>query len=97
LHEDRDGSRVSPVCVTALDAALIDPKLYRLLALLDALRMGRERERVGKETARRSDGKCRCGVTIRTCRICIETEVAARGFVRDTQSGVICRPRRLSD
>jgi hypothetical protein len=39
------GPSVSPICSTAPDAALIDPKLHRLLALLDALRMGRARER----------------------------------------------------
>lgn len=39
------GPSVSPICNTASDAALVDPKLHRLLALLDALRTGRERER----------------------------------------------------
>ncbi len=39
------GPSVSPICATAPNAALIDPKLYHLLALLDALRTGRARER----------------------------------------------------
>jgi len=39
------GPSVSPICLSAPDAALIDPKLYQLLALLDALRTGRARER----------------------------------------------------
>ena len=39
------GPSIAPIYVTAPDASLIDPKLYRLLALLDALRTGRARER----------------------------------------------------
>jgi hypothetical protein len=39
------GPTVSPICTTAPDAALIDQNLHQLLALLDALRMGRARER----------------------------------------------------
>lgn len=39
------GPTVSPIYRTAPQAALADPDLHRLLALLDALRMGRARER----------------------------------------------------
>jgi DNA-binding Lrp family transcriptional regulator len=39
------GPSVSPIYRTAPKAALADLELYRLLALLDALRMGRVRER----------------------------------------------------
>ncbi|MGH8025698.1 MAG: MarR family transcriptional regulator [Pseudoxanthomonas sp.] len=39
------GPTISPIYRTAPQAALTDPALYRLLALLDALRMGRVRER----------------------------------------------------
>lgn len=39
------GPSVSPICPTAPDAALADPALHELLALLDALRIGRARER----------------------------------------------------
>ena len=39
------GPSVSPIYRTAPAAALRDPDLHRLLALLDALRMGRVRER----------------------------------------------------
>ena len=39
------GPTLSPLYRTAPDAALADPALHRLLALLDALRTGRARER----------------------------------------------------
>ncbi len=39
------GPTLSPIYRTAPQAALGDPRLHRLLALLDALRMGRARER----------------------------------------------------
>ena len=39
------GPALSPLYRTAPQAALADPALHRLLALLDALRMGRARER----------------------------------------------------
>lgn len=39
------GPTLSPLYRTAPQAALADPALYRLLALLDALRVGRARER----------------------------------------------------
>ena len=39
------GPSLSPLCKTAPDAALADPALHELLALLDALRAGRSRER----------------------------------------------------
>jgi hypothetical protein len=39
------GPAISPICPTAPDAALSDPRLHELLALLDALRTGRARER----------------------------------------------------
>ena len=39
------GPALGPLYRTAPDAALVDPALHRLLALLDALRMGRARER----------------------------------------------------
>ena len=39
------GPSVSPIYRTAPEAALADPALHRLLALLDALRVGRARER----------------------------------------------------
>ena len=39
------GPTLSPLYRTAPEAALADPALHRLLALLDALRMGRARER----------------------------------------------------
>jgi len=39
------GPTLSPLYRTAPQAALADPALHRLLALLDALRMGRARER----------------------------------------------------
>ena len=39
------GPSLSPLCKTAPDAALVDPALHEMLALLDALRAGRSRER----------------------------------------------------
>jgi hypothetical protein len=39
------GTSVEPLYKSATEAALADPALYELLALLDALRMGRARER----------------------------------------------------
>ena len=39
------GQEVSPIYSTAPDAARRDPKLYEFLALIDALRVGRARER----------------------------------------------------
>jgi hypothetical protein len=39
------GPSLSPLCKTAPDAALADPALHEMLALLDALRAGRSRER----------------------------------------------------
>lgn len=39
------GPSISPIYRTAPQAALADPDLYRLLAVLDALRIGRARER----------------------------------------------------
>jgi hypothetical protein len=39
------GTSVEPLYKSATEAALSDPSLYELLALLDALRMGRARER----------------------------------------------------
>jgi hypothetical protein len=42
---DVRGPSLSPLCKTAPDAALADPALHELLALLDALRVGRSRER----------------------------------------------------
>lgn len=39
------GPSVSPICPTAPEAALADLDLHKLLALLDALRIGRARER----------------------------------------------------
>ncbi|RYF43790.1 MAG: MarR family transcriptional regulator, partial [Comamonadaceae bacterium] len=39
------GPTLSPLYRTAPQAALADPSLHRLLALLDALRTGRARER----------------------------------------------------
>lgn len=39
------GPTISPLYRTAAEAALNDPALHRLLALLDALRIGRARER----------------------------------------------------
>lgn len=39
------GPSLSPLCRNAPDAALADPALHELLALLDALRTGRSRER----------------------------------------------------
>lgn len=39
------GPSLSPLCRNAPDAALADPRLHQLLALLDALRTGRARER----------------------------------------------------
>lgn len=39
------GPSLSPIYRTAADAALADPALHRMLALLDALRSGRARER----------------------------------------------------
>lgn len=39
------GPTVSPIYRTAPQAALADPALHRLLALLDAIRIGRARER----------------------------------------------------
>lgn len=39
------GPSLSPIYRTAPQAALADPRLHRLLALLDALRAGRARER----------------------------------------------------
>lgn len=49
------GPSVSPIYKTAPQAALIDPALHQMLALLDALRMGRQRERAlaGKLLAER--------------------------------------------
>ncbi|WP_295932708.1 MarR family transcriptional regulator [uncultured Xanthomonas sp.] len=44
-HGSARGPAVSPIYRTAPQAALADADLYRLLALLDALRMGRARER----------------------------------------------------
>ncbi|TDK26342.1 MarR family transcriptional regulator [Luteimonas aestuarii] len=39
------GASISPIYRTAPQAALADPALHRLLALLDSLRIGRARER----------------------------------------------------
>ena len=39
------GPSLSPISPTAPDVALADPVLHQLLALLDALRVGRARER----------------------------------------------------
>ena len=39
------GPSISPIYRTAPQAALVDPALHRLLALLDGLRIGRVRER----------------------------------------------------
>ena len=39
------GPSLMPLCHNASDAALADPEVYTLLALQDALRMGRVRER----------------------------------------------------
>ena len=39
------GSSLTPLYKTAPDAALVDPTLHEYLALLDALRIGRARER----------------------------------------------------
>lgn len=39
------GPSLSPLCRSAPDVALKDPAIYELLALQDALRMGRARER----------------------------------------------------
>jgi len=39
------GPSLSPIYRTAPQAALADPRLHRLLALLDAVRAGRARER----------------------------------------------------
>lgn len=39
------GTGVEPLYKSATEAAMTDPALYELLALLDALRMGRARER----------------------------------------------------
>ena len=39
------GPAVAPISPTAPDAAIVDPTLHQLLALLDALRIGRARER----------------------------------------------------
>lgn len=39
------GPSLSPICSTAPDVALADPAIHELLALLDALRSGRARER----------------------------------------------------
>ncbi|WP_305806531.1 MarR family transcriptional regulator [Stenotrophomonas sp. YIM B06876] len=44
-HGTARGPSISPIYRTAPQAALADPALYRLLALLDALRIGRARER----------------------------------------------------
>lgn len=44
-HGTAKGPSISPLYRTAPDAALRDPDLYRLLALLDAVRCGRARER----------------------------------------------------
>jgi hypothetical protein len=47
-----------PLYRSAPDAALRDPALYEWLALVDALRSGKARERrmAGEELARRLDG-----------------------------------------
>lgn len=45
LNGSAKGPTLSPLYRTAPDAALADPALHRLLALLDALRTGRARER----------------------------------------------------
>ena len=42
---DIRGQEISPLYPSAPSAALRDPKLYELLALIDALRVGRARER----------------------------------------------------
>lgn len=44
-HGKAKGPSLSPLYRTAPEAALADPALHRLLALLDALRTGRARER----------------------------------------------------
>ena len=44
------GPSLSPLCKAAPDAALADPALHEMLALLDALRAGRNRERALAET-----------------------------------------------
>lgn len=44
-HGSIRGETLSPVYKTAPDAALEDPELYAALALLDAIRTGRARER----------------------------------------------------
>lgn len=44
------GQAITPIYPTAPDAALKDPQLHELLALVDALRVGRARERkIGRE------------------------------------------------
>ena len=48
------GRRVSPVHPNAGKAAQRDPKLYRLLAIVDALRIGRARDREVAEAELRS-------------------------------------------
>jgi hypothetical protein len=45
VHGSAKGPSLSPIYRTAADAALADPALHRMLALLDALRSGRARER----------------------------------------------------
>ncbi|HEX2082472.1 MAG TPA: MarR family transcriptional regulator [Xanthomonadaceae bacterium] len=54
------GPTISPIYRTTPEAALLDPALHRLLALLDALRIGRSRERemaakLLTETLKRAD------------------------------------------
>ncbi|MDX9749467.1 MAG: hypothetical protein RBT71_00100 [Flavobacteriales bacterium] len=52
---DQQGQAIVPLYPGAVAAALDDPKLHELLALADALRTGRARERAeaGKELAKR--------------------------------------------
>ncbi|HOP44990.1 MAG TPA: hypothetical protein PLA11_15825 [Flavobacteriales bacterium] len=44
-HGDTQGLAIAPLYPSATDAALEDPGLHELLALVDALRVGRTRER----------------------------------------------------
>ena len=48
------GESIEPLYEKAPDAALVDPKLYEILALIDSMRVGKVREReIAKEELRK--------------------------------------------
>lgn len=67
------GPSLSPLSAGAPNAALADPALHQLLALQDALRSGRARERASARGAlsQAVTGAWRCGLTIPIFRICL--------------------------